>query len=62
MNPRPDIASYPVCIEDSGGNGGKLGKFKTQQKKIQNSNCEKNSNFEREKTVIKLKKFKKKKT
>ena len=25
MNPRPNIPSYPVCIEDRGGNGGKLG-------------------------------------
>ena len=25
MNPRPNITSYPVCIEDSGGNGGKSG-------------------------------------
>ena len=25
MNPRPNITSYPVCIEDGGGNGGKSG-------------------------------------
>ena len=25
MNPRPNITSYPVCIEDGGRNGGKSG-------------------------------------
>ena len=25
MNPRPNMISYPVCIEDGGGNGGKSG-------------------------------------
>ena len=25
MNPRPNINSYYVCIEDGGGNGGKSG-------------------------------------
>ena len=25
MNPRPNITSYPVCMEDGGGNGGKSG-------------------------------------